>query len=1629
MERKVAAFINKGMSRDLAISKASDEFAFDNQNIRITPDKESTLLSVSNEKGTYKVPGIRIKGTVIGYCVCNERLLVFSTFRKHQDSNPEYPDEGKTYSPDYLTLIYNKVEKSGVRLVGEILYEGDLGLSMDHPVETLFNYETGTVQKVYWVDGVHQVRYINIVAEEEERDNWVIQQAPFDIMRPIRLEETVSITKTDLYALFPSGVLQYFLTYSKYNGNETPVFWQSGLIYLNSSDRGLSKEEFCNTAISVTVTNLDTSWDRLNVYSIIRPELNGVPQARKMSYDIVKSSLTFLDTNLAYESIDPSAILYNGGDLIYPYTITAKENVLFLGNNKIDRQRLPDEILEEVKQYCRITEAPIQIAEEDFQNLFYGYDNYDFLRNTAEQQNTDAVFYPYVDYDLAIQFQNNLGIWYEPVYLGKERIKSYPQYNSATKQYDYYTFSMGINNTSFLTTLKNLGIVRMRAMVAQTALYPIQGIVTPTVFKLGSRVDGTAYAQTSWFARPYIDDWDRYSPIDYDDPAYGAEVEFKHCCPIPEYGPNLLVKISNSENYQFSSNAKNMIRAEIQSNYGNDAGYPGEVEDGPIIASVSPADRNRFIDIHKNSFYVDWNLVDMFSPDISENTNVKEWKFRIVGYAEKYANMGYKAISSTNITTTNSGANNIPVIRNMENGGPKMMVTGPYWTSSPYKFNGNEGTRATDITVGYMIFPWHKTGSIINAPNGQSDVLTYNRTSNLQFCGASKYYRTISDVWTPRYGCVADTFKESENIPIMVKNDDYDGSVTYKGNVDEVISPRVLDVDSCNPDGYNQTTPQAVYPILALPTDENRQFNLSSINAAHIIPSGNTVFTPNTFWGNAQALGTQAVRMKYKSTPHAVIKLNNTETETVILPVPGNGTFVEKHLNQYEVWRTYNKSPDVPTDYTEVNVIENLEWVLVSAQAMSFARQSGYEPSSIVAIHNSVLNVDAYLANTQPQHAGKKYFFIKSFKPQSVGASLIVDYDNRLNAEGVPMQMRYQYAEGSDTYENYKDAFTGILLQYIPMSSAGSSDKYWTYAGTEIAPRGHSGFREQFNLFQIIPIGSTSGMRPSFYDLVSEVYFNVRWNKLTTFRYMYYGSSGDKQELYSNAQDFTRVTYDITNEKTGVIGNDWVVDKQKFTDKPCFWIGELYPESDIQIDETNMQFIPCSDIAEISMNRLACVGDCWFGRTDLLRVYAASDTDENSVIDIVSAKLVSSTNPHARYDRNRGKTDNTTVSPLNFNLYNEVYNQKDNFYSSGILNKKLFNNTEFKNSVIWSLPKNPGAEIDNWTHLYASNILYLDGDKGEVRSLNRLGNSIISFQDRGIAEIMYNSYTQLQGTQGLPIELANSGKVDGYRYLYNNSGCINKWSIIERDSSLYFIDDLAGSINALTPQLVSLSDTKGFKTWINQTASQNIWNPLDYKNVRGFYDKSLNDVYWSSGDYCLVYSELLGQFMSFMPYRKTSMIENFNGHLVSEKGGELWYLQEGDYNSFYGQQENYSIEYRVTPDPYGDKIFTNIEYRSDMFDGDKEVPFITYDRLDVFNEYQSGSSKLETRPRATIANLKKRLRIWRADIPRDTKDKTTNPYGLNRMRNPWISLRLTKDNSNGNHLRNIFHDLVVYYYE
>jgi hypothetical protein len=85
------------------------------------------------------------------------------------------------------------------------------------------------------------------------------------------------------------------------------------------------------------------------------------------------------------------------------------------------------------------------------------------------------------------------------------------------------------------------------------------------------------------------------------------------------------------------------------------------------------------------------------------------------------------------------------------------------------------------------------------------------------------------------------------------------------------------------------------------------------------------------------------------------------------------------------------------------------------------------------------------------------------------------------------------------------------------------------------------------------------------------------------------------------------------------------------------------------------------------------------------------------------------------------------MTPENFNKMNMVYSQKNNFFNYRGVNHNKFNLNYFPNTVTWTKEKQLGGIIDTWTNITMASTLDLDGDKGEVISLNTFNNEIFCF--------------------------------------------------------------------------------------------------------------------------------------------------------------------------------------------------------------------------------------------------------------------------------------------------------------
>lgn len=485
------------------------------------------------------------------------------------------------------------------------------------------------------------------------------------------------------------------------------------------------------------------------------------------------------------------------------------------------------------------------------------------------------------------------------------------------------------------------------------------------------------------------------------------------------------------------------------------------------------------------------------------------------------------------------------------------------------------------------------------------------------------------------------------------------------------------------------------------------------------------------------------------------------------------------------------------------------------------------------------------------------------------------------------------------------------------------------------------------------------------------------------------------------------------------------------------WLGELYNDNvqnrfGGQTEEAfeNNVWLPCGDpISLVDTNNEVKdsvtirweEGDTYFQRYDHIKTYPFTLEDQNAVTDIVSFMCETRVNIDGRYDRNRGQTSNFSITPENFNLMNGVYSQPNNFFNYRTINPNKLNLDNFHNSITWTKTKTIGELVDTWTNITLASTLDLDGDKGKVRALRRLNNNIIAIQDKGISQILYNENAQISTTEGVPIEIANSGKVQGKRYISGKIGCTNKWSICETPNGIYFVDDITKGIYLFNGQLNNISDKLGLHSWVKAASKDiNIWNPTDFNSFVTYYDKINSEVLFISKDSCLGYSELLNQFTSFYNYENTPYFSNLLDKGIWIKDNKLWLHNEGDYNMFFGTYQPFYTTVIANPDMPIDKIFNNLEFRSDSWDKDGNLLNTTFDTLTTWNEYQQGISNLKN-SLGSPSNLKRKFRIWRANIPR------AKANGRDRMRNPWLYIKLSMEKENVN--KTVLHDMVVHYFE
>ena len=259
----------EGMLKDLSKDKQSSKY-FDAKNIRILATDQQSSLALTNEAGNELIfpiptPVVNLDNTSIDYVVNSvTKSLSYTT---ETDTLPRCEveelritsvDENITYHESGVQVIIGVRElRDSIVIVTtdgngwdcfweltdinsnnyglDLKYMNNLELSTDNLIQVLFNYENSVIEKIYFVDGAHQLRCMNLRQSNENGDskNLVdVNASSIDTVSTFDLSQA-EITEVISGGSHTTGMVQYAYGLYVLNGSQTTISPLSGLQAIN----------------------------------------------------------------------------------------------------------------------------------------------------------------------------------------------------------------------------------------------------------------------------------------------------------------------------------------------------------------------------------------------------------------------------------------------------------------------------------------------------------------------------------------------------------------------------------------------------------------------------------------------------------------------------------------------------------------------------------------------------------------------------------------------------------------------------------------------------------------------------------------------------------------------------------------------------------------------------------------------------------------------------------------------------------------------------------------------------------------------------------------------------------------------------------------------------------------------------------------------------------------------------------------------------------------------------------------------------------------------------------------------------------------------------------------------------
>lgn len=382
--------------------------------------------------------------------------------------------------------------------------------------------------------------------------------------------------------------------------------------------------------------------------------------------------------------------------------------------------------------------------------------------------------------------------------------------------------------------------------------------------------------------------------------------------------------------------------------------------------------------------------------------------------------------------------------------------------------------------------------------------------------------------------------------------------------------------------------------------------------------------------------------------------------------------------------------------------------------------------------------------------------------------------------------------------------------------------------------------------------------------------------------------------------------------------------------------------------------------------------------------------------------------------------------------YNYAYSSEENLAPSFPLPLTGEEATEFTERIYASDVKIKGEIVDSWKRFRTQSFIDINGAHGPINAIINFMDRINVIQDRAIGIAAVNERQVSVSASGESTVLGSSGILPRYDYVSTTMGTKHQFGIVMSPNSLYFFDVSDGVLYKFTGDKINpISQVGEMSQFFRNNAREHLLlndNPieintiLDLPNIylgsigiTGTYDFKYNEVFLTfhnkkegvTGNpftsFTICFNENGNVFSSFNSAKPTLYLNDKENYftpgpvdILNDKSGDLYIHNEGNRGEFYDTYHDSYVEFVVNDAQNVSKIFTNLEWESEVFDTNGNNIFdATVSSINTSNAYQIAPE---------LTTFKRRFRTWRATLPREVGTKA-------RLRDHFLKTKYSFTNS------------------